>query len=79
MRSKDQEIDAGLFGHPDDALERVAGGDMAFAINSVTFANRTRKLVKQGCGLSPFDVNETLGLVIINHVRELELSCVLTG
>jgi hypothetical protein len=79
MRSKDQEIDAGLFGHPDDALERVAGGDMAFAINSVTFAYRARKLVKQGCGLSPLDVDETLGLVIIDHVRELELGCVLTG
>jgi hypothetical protein len=70
VRSKYQEVDAGLFGHPDNPLKRVANCDMAFAIDSVTFAYRARKLVKQGCRLSLLDVDETLGLVVIDHVRE---------
>jgi hypothetical protein len=57
MLSENQEIDAGLLCHPDDALERVADGDMTLTLYSVTFAYRARKLVKQGRGFSPLDVD----------------------
>jgi hypothetical protein len=70
MRTKNQEINARLLGHPDDALEGVADGDMTLTLDSVTFAYGARKLVKQGRGFSPLDVDETLGLVIIDHVCE---------
>jgi hypothetical protein len=70
MRSENQEIDASLLCHPDDALEGVADRDMTLTLDSVTFAYRARKLVKQGCGFSPLDVDEALGLVVIDHVRE---------
>jgi hypothetical protein len=70
MLSENQEIDAGLLCHPDDALERVADGDMTLTLDSVTFAYRARKLVKQGCGFSPLHVDKALGLVVIDHVRE---------
>jgi hypothetical protein len=73
MRAKDQELDVGLFGHPDDPLERIAQCDLAFTIDPVTFAYRTRQLVKQGCSLSPLDLDETLWLVVLDHVREYEL------
>jgi hypothetical protein len=43
---------------------------MTLTLDSVTFAYRARKLVKQSCGFSPLDVDKALGLVVVDHVRE---------
>jgi hypothetical protein len=43
---------------------------MTLTLDLVTFAYRARKLVKQGQGFSPLDVDEALGLVVIDHVRK---------
>jgi hypothetical protein len=60
-------------------LEGVADGDITLTLDSITFAYRTRKFVKQRCSFSPLDVDEALRLVVIDHVREKELGCVLTS
>jgi hypothetical protein len=70
--TKDYETHVVLFGHPNNPLESVAQGNLAIAVDAVSFAYRRSQLLKQSCSLPALDVDKTLGLVVIDHVREHE-------